>query len=271
MNSSKGRRRGQANVISLMILVAATLTIALALYGYFASIYAQQGARQSLYDIYSQYTNNINLYVEVYLTSNISNEYQYCTMISVVNRAGDPLRLYLTILPVGTSVGGLSIDNSIIATPVDYTGPAPTRKLYAWLVEDANGDGIVEMLDGVNTIEFNNIMSCADLYDHYAANNLNGLPLPSDVDVDNIGYFASNVTVFLEDSSFLDIARARVGGIPDNLAIPMWNITLQPFEKKSLYFFMTSPVEPNQLSVVGAFKNPIDGKYLIFTVQSIKK
>lgn len=271
MDSRIGKRRGQANVISLMILVAATLTIALALYGYFTSIYAQQGTRQSLYDVYSQYSNNINIYVEVYLTSNVSNEYQYCTMISVVNRAGDPMRLYLSILPVGTSVAGLSIDDSILAIPVDYTGPAPTRKLYAWLVEDINRDGIVEMLDGINSIEFDNIMSCSDLYDYYVANNLNGLPLPNDVDVNDIGFYASNITVFLEGPSLLETARSQVGGVPNDLAIPFWNITLQPFEKKSLYFFMSSTVEPNQLSVVGAFKNPVDGKYVIFTIQSIKK
>lgn len=271
MHFNLDNRRGQANAISLMILVAATLTVALALYGYFTGMYAHQGEKQSLYDVYSMYSNNIDIYVEVYTSGNSSGVHQYCTMISVRSNVGDPIRLYLTLLPVGTGTSGLSVDNSIVVTPVDYTGVAPVRELYVWLAEDLDGDGIVELLNTSNTIEFENIMSCTDLYNYYTRGMLHGLPLPSDVDVRDIGFYASNITVFLEGPSLLESARADVGGVPSDLAVPLWNITLQPFEKKSVYFFMASPVDPGQLSVVGAFKNPVNSKYVIFSVQSIKK
>lgn len=268
---SNTRRRGQANAISLMILVAATLAVAIALYGYFTGIYARQGVEQSLYNTYSTYSNHISVHVEIYTSSNVNGEYQYCTMVSVANRAGDPLRVYFSLLPVAQGTGGLSVDSSIIATPVDYTNPGqPARQLYAWIANDIDGDGIVELLNNTNSVEFENIMSCKDLYNLYESGELWGLPLPPDADVRGLGYYASEIDTSINGPSLLDAARSSVGGLPDDMAVPFWGITIQPLQKVNLYFFINSPQDPGVLSIVVAFKNPVNGNLLIFDVETIK-
>lgn len=253
--------RGQANVISLMILLAATLTVALALYAYFTGVYARQSEKQSLYDVYSKYANNINIYLEVYMTSNESNQYQYCAMVSVVNGLGDPMTLYLTILPVAPGTGGLSVDPFINETPV-FQGD---RELYAWIAADGDRDGVVELYNSINfskhTEEFEYIPSCMELYYRYANHYLYGLSPQN--------YSASDILVSIEGPTLLDVAREEVPGLQDSIIVPTWRVTLPGFGRESLYFFLVSPHNPGQLSIVAAFDNPLNGKLVMFTVQPV--
>ena len=115
------KRRGQAELISAMILIGATLTIALAAYAYFASSAATASSKQMLQAILSREKSSLIFSLDYIKTINTTTEYY----ISFKKQAANNTPLLLAVVP-GTIVSSdyVRIEGTLNArveklTPVD--------------------------------------------------------------------------------------------------------------------------------------------------------
>ena len=256
-------RRGQAEPITVMILVSATLVAALLLYAYFTGVYSGQQQKMGLMDVMASYSSGLVIREESGLVYRdpATGDYAYCYIISVVNGLGDPMRAYFTLLPGLPGANGiLTVNDAYLYVPVLYLGTAPVeRSLHAWLVYDVDRDGIVEVIGqdpvtGGRVVAFDTVPSCKDLYANRTdLNALRPLLLPPEADDPTYGFWASSIMLAPDGPSLQEALNITVANPPRAL-VPAWNVTVPPRGKVSLLLFAYSPVELTQQSVVGLFR-----------------
>jgi len=254
---ARRQRRGQAEPLTVMILVSATLIVALLLFSYFTGIYRGQQVQMGLVEMLGVYSNRLSVYVEASLTGeSVNGDSLYCDVVSIVNTGGDTLRVYLTILPLARSGTSYIVTSDILYVPVDYNSPysaVPLRTVYIWILNDTDRDGVVELVgsDGAGglTVVSETVPSCQELYDRFLAGTLYDLPLPPDSDDPNLGYEASRIMLSPGGLSLQELAALMVPDAPDTLYVPMWNVTVPPSGKVQLYLYTMSqePVETRGL------------------------
>ncbi len=265
-------RRGQANVISLLIIIAAVLSVALALYAYYVGVFSHQSAQRSLIDTLSTYTAKTRITLESYVTNTSGGEYQYCVLVSVVNNGGDTLRAYFSLLPVAPGTNVLKVDPSFNRVPVDYESPVPIRRELVWLAEDIDHNGAIDLL-GSGGVEYNGSVSmptCSTIYKDYSNDKVHGLDLPPEAQVHGLGFYANRTLTSINGPSLLEVARINGLTLPNDTAVPFWNFTLPGFGKVEFLMFMTSPVEVHELSIVGAFMDTQNGDLIIYVVNPVR-
>lgn len=264
-------RRGQAEPITVMILVSATLVVALLLYAYFTGLYAGQQKTISLVDVLATYASGLVVRQEsglVYQDPD-TGDYAYCYVVSIANGIGDPLRAYFTLLPgVPGGNGIITVNEYYLYVPVLYLGTAPVeRSLHAWIVEDIDNDGVVEAVGqdpatGNLTIAFERIPSCRDLYANRTdLNALKPLLLPPEADDPTYGFQATKIMLSPNGPSLQEALNITIAN-PPNALVPAWNVTVPPRGKVSLLFSTYSPVELTQQSIVGLVQ--YEGKLYVF-------
>ncbi len=252
-------KRGQAEPITVLILVSATLVVAIALYSYFTSVYAGQQRAMSLVDTVAAYAGGVRVYQEAGLSyvDPGTGDYAYCYMVSLVNRMGVPATVYVTLLPGSPGPdGALRPSPLVLEVPVAYIGDTPVeRRLHVWLAADRDRDGVVEVVGQDNTgayvVAFETVPPCRGLYanrTNLAA--LNPLRLPLDADDPNYGYNGSRVFLSIDGLSVTEALRLLSPDAPEEAYVPAWNITLGPGEKTQLLVFAWSPEEMEQASLV---------------------
>ncbi len=256
-------RRGQAEPITVLILVSATLALALLLYAYFTGVYSGQQQQMNLADVMASYAGGLVVREETGLSYRdpATGDYAYCYIISVVNNLGDPLRAYFTLLPgIPGANGILTVSDLYLYMPVLYLGTAPVeRSLHAWLVYDFDRDGIVEAVGqdpatGSLVVAFDTIPSCKYLYGNRTdLNTLKPLLLPPEADDPTYGFLATRIMLSPDGPSLQEALNITVANPPRAL-VPAWNVTVPPRGKVSLLLFAYSPVELTQQSVVGLFR-----------------
>ncbi len=246
-------RRGQANVITLMILISVTIALALMLYAYFSGAYARQGLVEQRVQLVATYTDNVWVNIETF--SNITNSnvtgssYVYCGVFSISNRAGTTLRPTITILPGAPEADGLfHPDRAIARFPIDYSAIPHKRGLLVWLLEDQNTDGVVDMLagfpDGPYRIVFNRTVPCIDIYRNSTLKRPQNSLLPLNVMAKNI---------ILDPVSELDLLTLVEKVYPaanQSFLEPAWPFTLDPGESVTIYFYAESPVPLKSLTLI---------------------
>ncbi len=269
-------RRGQAEPISVMILVAATLVVAIGLYAYFTGVYAGQSQRISLVDAIANVASGVSMFEEAALINRVqaTGDYTYCYVVSIANSLGNPIAVYITLLPGAPEPNGIiNVNDLYLYVPVYYLGTAPyERRVHVWLVEDYDRDGVVEVLGqdpttGALQVAYNTTPSCSELYenkDNLA--NLKPLLLPRDADDPNYGYNGSKVYLSIEGLSYTEYVRAMVPGAPANLYVPLWNITLPANGKVSILVFAWNDSPLDAASLVG-FVRYGDSFYAATTLQ----
>jgi len=268
-------RRGQAEPLTVMILVSATLVVALLLFSYFTGVYRGQQTSMGLVEYIGLYSNRLTVYMEAGLTGESpSGDYLYCDIVSLVNMGGDPLRAYVTVLPLARSGNYYTVGEEILYAPVDYQSPyapVPIRTVYMWLLNDTDGDGIVETLGtgpgGGLEVVWETVPSCTTIYDAFTAGTLYDLALAPESDDPNLGVEASKIMLSPEGSSLADLVRMLVPAAPDNMYVPLWNITVPAGGKVQLYIYTMSQVPQDQRAL--AVMVLYEGRYYLALLQPL--
>ncbi len=241
-------RSGQANVISLLILVSITVTLAIGLYAYFTGLFASQSENQAVLNGIADYATGLQ--VTVLYTSNYTastSDYLYCVIVSLHDIHGNPLHPYVVLLPVDSTVNNLLWFNSSVRyVPVNTAINPPVNTEYAWQLEDADKDGIVEMLGGSITspiIASQTVLSCSDIYANSSVTQiqLSYTETPA-------GKVILNPTgpITLNDQ----LAKA-LGTTPSNYNLISWGLPLNgTLNTVNLYFYIDSPVPLSRLDLV---------------------
>ena len=249
-------RRGQASAISVAILAAATLALAIGLYAYFTGHAARAGAQSALLDKLAAYTDNIDVYVNVYTSNSTGNVYLYCYSVTVTNAAGADLRIYYTVLPVArVDAQTVAISRAIERVPLDETVTPPSQTVFSYLLSDYDQDGIVEIV-GENAA--GNLVavggdptmpSCIDIFnnDTIKALDFPYTPVPAD-----------SVYLVVGGPSLQEEAQLQVN-VTTALQVPLWERLVPSMGKVDLYIYVESPVRLDKLSFVVLV--PFQGEY----------
>lgn len=246
-------RRGQANVITLMILISVTIALALMLYAYFSGAYARQSLVEQRVQLVATYSDNIWVNIETFSNATDSNvtgtSYVYCGVFTLSNRGGSTLRPTITILPGAPEADGLFHPSRAISRfPIDYSSLPLKRGLLVWLLKDQDTDGIVDMLagqpDGPYRIVLNRTASCLEIYSNST------LKLPQN------SLYPTNIQakdIILDPVSELDLLTLVKKVYPaanQSFYVPAWPFTLDPGESATIYFYAESPVPLRSLTLV---------------------
>ncbi len=240
-------RRGQANVITVLILVGVTVVMALMLYAYFSNIYVTQSERQAVLNAIASYATSLQ--ATVIYTGNstpVSGVYLYCAIVTLHNNGFETLSPYVSIVPLGPSLNGLpGFSSAIEYVPMNYNVTPPVQTGFAWVLSDIDADGIVEMLGGTPgnyTIASQTVLNCNQIYsnatvkaDSLATTLLGG----RDIIMDPQTQF-----------TLLDDIKARVPTIPDTFSLATWKLVLQPGQTVNVYLYVESPVQIPDLALM---------------------
>ena len=250
-------RRGQANVVSLMILISVTLALAVALYAYFTGMYGQQAVQQSMLQVQATYATSIIVNLQTYSNaSTAAGARLYCGVVSLKNIGGQEYRPYVLIIPGAPGATTLIVESSIERVPLDYAVSPPRRDVMLWFAKDFDQDGIVDMVagsPGAYHIALNRTANCTEIY--------NNATLKSD-DLDPQLIEASRIIVDPATGlTLLELVKQAWQAAPDDFTVPAWPIPLRPGELASIQYYVESPVNLNSLTLV--VLAPFGDQYLV--------
>ncbi len=238
-------RKAQGEAITLMILVSATLVLALMLYAYFTGIFSARQEEQIIADAVASYTTGIRSQV-IYSAENVTGgTYLYCTMITLSNMGGDVMRPYISVVP-GTPGGALlNLSTNVYRVPVDYTINPPVRDVYVFIADDIDTDGIVELVGstaGSLVVASESIVPCQTIYSNATikANDYKPIIITGD-------------TVILDLASgfkYSELVSEKTGVDPGTVILPLWSFLMNPADELTLYIYIESPVPLSDISLL---------------------
>jgi hypothetical protein len=256
---ARAARRGQASAVSVAILTAAVLALALALYGYFTGHASRAYAEEALVNVYSDYSQAILVHLEASYINTSTPVRTGCYIVSINNMAGSPLTIYLTVLPASPGTQGLpSLDPAIARIPVDTLDDNESR-VFIYGFWDANGDGIVDVVARNGSAFPGNpwLPTCDQLYEmsygEKASTTLSYLTVQP-----------SKVMVSLQGTSLSDLTEAQGVSLP---YLPLWNVTLKPNGKISLFIYTEQYGDPQSLSLAVFFQ--FTDKYYLVSLTNL--
>ncbi|MEB3759221.1 MAG: hypothetical protein GSR81_00030 [Desulfurococcales archaeon] len=239
------RRKGQGEAITLMILVSATLVLALMLYAYFSGIFSARQQEQIIADIVASYTTGIRSQVIYSAENTTSGTYLYCTMITLSNMGGDTMRPYISVVP-GTPGGPLlNLSSNVYRVPIDYTVNPPLRDVYVFVADDIDEDGVVELIGssaGGLVVASENIVPCQTIYANATikANDYKPIIITGDT-----------VTLDLATGfKYSELVSEKTSVDPGTVVLPLWSFLMNPAEELTLYIYIESPVPLSDISLL---------------------
>ena len=253
------RRRGQANIVTVAILVGATLAMALALLSYFTGQASRASEERGLSDYLATLSYNIDTTI-VARYSYAANDYTgYCYVVQVAWTQSTPVRLYLTVLPASrVSPELVNVDTNLlkyIPRDIVINPGSPEQSVYLFLVSDVDADGIVELVGKGNTVVSEYLPSCYEIYEMLTNGTLQLYEiLPINTPMENL-YLTPDITL----KAFADQA-----GI--SYEVPVWSLEFSIDERvRDLFIFIKVPtgVDADSLNLIflGIFKNNYYASY----------
>lgn len=222
-------RRGQASPISVMILIAATLVLALAIYAYFqARVTIVQEERLLLREVAAT-ASMIDYSVVSWSIDNTSAPIIACYTVNLVNVGDVAKKFWVTVLPLDRMPSGYYVpNNGISIIPMDQDTTTQGLNLYFYYFNDTDNDGIMEVVGNGGVVLFETSPSCSALRGNATAYT-NRLPTEA-VSPDSIKLST--------DSPPLSESARVIAGVTMNKDIPFLAITLDPRETVVLFFFV---------------------------------
>ncbi len=229
-----------------MILVSATLVLALMLYAYFTGIFAQQRTEQLVTDLVASYTTGISSQTILIMSNHtVSGEYLYCIMVSISNNGGDVMKPYFTVIPGVPGVNIVDLSNYADRVPIDYTYSPPKRDVYVYLAYDYDQDGIVDLVgtSGGSRVQASpNIESCLAISSNSTIKNNDFKP---------VNVQGTQIILDLESKFTYSALASQVTGLSENVIyLPLWSITLEPASYQTIYIYVESPVPLDKLTLL---------------------
>ena len=216
-------RRGQASPITVVILMAITIAIGLALFAFFTGVATQ--ARQQQGVVAAAYTvaSSVNATL-VYKESDESQApYVYCFTLNLANAGGSDIRFGLTVLPAYRVGQNFYFDQLISIIPI-HSATLPGNEdaglnVRLFYLIDLDGDGLVNLVGNGGVDLGENLPSCRDIYS-------------------NINYWANAVrpTIYVDYSNLKLVEGFSLADLLENSGYsyypkaPLWIETLAPGE-----------------------------------------
>lgn len=250
------KRRGQANLVTVTILVGATLVMALALMSYFTGQANRASEERGLSDYLATLSYSIDASIVARYSYTTTDYTGYCYVVQVTWTQGTPIRLYLTVLPASRiSANSVNVDTDLLKyVPRDIVvNPgSPVQTVYLYLVSDVDTDGIVELVGMSNMVVLEYLPSCYEMLTNETIQLYELIPI--NIPMENL-YLTPDITL----KAFADQA-----GI--SYEIPIWNLEFGADEGvRDLFVFIKVPtgIDANGLNLLflGVFNNNYYASY----------
>ncbi len=221
--------RGQASPISIMILIAATLALALAIYAYFQARVVMIQDEQLLLREVASTASMIDYSVVSWSIDNATVPVIACYTVNLVNVGDITKKFWITVLPLDRNPSGYYMPNiGISIIPVDQDTTTEGLNLYFYYFNDTDDDGILEVIGNGGVILFETSPSCNVLRGNATAYT-SSLP---------INLVAPSYVRLSPDSPPLSESAQIATGAPLARDIPLLAVTLDPQETVVLFFFV---------------------------------
>lgn len=226
------KRRGQANLVTIAILVGATLVMALALLSYFTGQAGRASEERGLSDYLATLSYSIDASIVARYSSSAGDYIGYCFVVQVSWAQSTPIRLYLTVLPASrVSPSFIDVDTVLLKrVPRDIViNPgSPVQTVYVYLVSDVDADGLVELVGRNNIVVAEYLPSC---YEMLTNDTTLSYELASvDIPMDNL-YLTPSINL----KAFADQA-----GI--SYDVPVWSLVFDADERvRDIFVFIKVP------------------------------
>ncbi|WP_338029095.1 archaellin/type IV pilin N-terminal domain-containing protein [Aeropyrum camini] len=157
-------RRGQANPITVVILVAVTIALALGVYSFFQAQAGQIQRERLLINIVSDTASSIDTDIIGWAYDDSASPTIVCYYIDIMNLSDTTRKYTVTVLPLRQQSNGLYVPTGDISlVPVDQDTPGDGVNTYYFSIEDSNGDGLLDVIgSGGSTIYLDSIPPCQD-------------------------------------------------------------------------------------------------------------
>ncbi len=249
-------RRGQASPITIVILMAVTIAIGLALFAFFNSIASEARLQQSITATVFSVAKSINATLVLKESDESTAPAVYCYTINITNLAGGQLRFGITLLPVYRLGQSIYFDDAISIVPIHSSTPpgGEDRGLNVRLfyLADSDRDGLVNLVGAGGLSLGESLPSCRTIYSDVNYWD-NAVPPTVYADYSDIIVMPDNVEmrVLLDGSGYSYYPKA-----------PIWVVSVGPGEALTIKFVvaMNDPANPT-------IPIPLDAASLLVTVE----
>ncbi|MEB3774588.1 MAG: hypothetical protein GSR86_06670 [Desulfurococcales archaeon] len=221
------KRRGQATPISVAIMIAATLALALAVYAYFQGRMSIVEEERLLSVEIASTAAMIDMDVISWSSNSSASPTVACYYLDVMN-IGDIRKVFwLTVLPLDKQGEYYLPGPEINVVPVDQDAGGSGLNIYFYYFQDSNGDGELEIVGNTGTL-FNVPPPCS-------AFRGNNTALAAAIPLTWVG----SDRVFLgSDSPNLSYLGNSIAGVAMNKGIPFLRLDLGPRSTVSILVYV---------------------------------
>ncbi len=236
-------RRGQATPITVAIMVAATLALALGIYAYFQGRATQVEEDRLLSLEIANTASMIDVSPISWTSDDQSSPTVICYYVDVMNIGDQDKVFWITVLPIAKQASGYYMPTSNISlVPVDQNTASNGNNLYFYRFTDSNGNGEMEIVGQGGVILYPVPPACGDIRGN--ATTLNNALAMRWVDPD--------IIMLSKEPPSLAELSSRVAGVTLAKNIPMLELRLAPREVRTLLIFIQvddwdSPTDVNPI------------------------
>ncbi|MCE4599465.1 MAG: hypothetical protein F7C81_04625 [Desulfurococcales archaeon] len=220
--------KAQATPITVVILTAATLAIALSIYAYFQS-QASVAEQERLLELeVSATASMIDVNVVSWESDNTTSPTIACYYIDLINIGDQYKTFWFTLLPLERQATGVylpTLDINIV--PVDQDTPLSGVNLYFYNFTDGDGDGELEILGNGGLVLYNALPECSDIRGNSTtlSNALQTLSVNAS-------------RIFLTTDKFSLVDSVATIGVTINKPLPLLELRLRPKQTESLLVYV---------------------------------
>ncbi len=227
-------RGGQGVAVSVAILTAATLVMALAMYSYFTSHYAESSLESKLELVKTRVLGSISFSITHSTSIQTGSYWTGCYVAKVHNRGDSYLTIYYTVMPVETLGISLLIGSNITVIPVDqHTGD---QTVFVYLLGDKDLDGLIDTIGYSGGAQVKLEPGPLDDCSLIAINaTIQALSIPPDIQADPASIYMEDLTV----EELLGPANTSLSH-----GLPLWSLSLEPGESIHLLLSLAVPSGP---------------------------
>ncbi len=222
-------RRGQATPISVAIMIAAVLVLALGVYSYFQGRASQVEEERLLKVEVAITASMIDVNTISWSSDSSASPTVICYYVDVIN-IGDATKVFwLTALPIAREPTGYYMPTpNISLIPMDQDTPLDGLNLYFYNFTDIDGDGELEIVGVGGLVLYEVPPACGDIRGN--ATTLNAR-LPT------IQVAPDTVMLSIEPPSLAELASTVVG-VNMQKDLPVLRLQLQPGQTETLLIFI---------------------------------
>ncbi|BAA79880.2 hypothetical protein APE_0896.1 [Aeropyrum pernix K1] len=258
-------RRGQANPITVVILVAVTIALAMGVYSFFQSQAGIFQRERILVTVLAETASSIDVSIVGWVYDDSESPTIACYYLDVKNLADEPRKYVLTVLPLSQTFNELYVPTSDISLiPVDQDTPSDGVNIYFFRVEDASGDGLLDVVGSGGSIIETSIPSCSYWRTPDGLNDLSSSLPTKLLEPDDILMAGGPPSLAELSISHANVALAK--------PIPALELLLNPREARTLLIVITvddwdqtGEILPIPTSLTLATLAPFEGDHYLAT------